>query len=591
MRTKYLLAIMLVPIIMSLPAAASVDNQTYHYDGAPMTILLVNALNALYSRDFNSVIEYSDYALSTNTPQELTYLHEKSWRLLKEFSNLSIEIIESNSTSERDIYEIYRLKIEISETIPQYARKILGYVNDPPTNYKLSRILGLYLSKLDPTMDSIIESLIKKGVKTHVHAYLLSPNQVYAGSNMSIKVLIEPTINVSKIRVIILTTLPIYNKTYTIYKPVNEYNITCNIPGTQYRSYSGEETLAKLFAVINGEYQNTPINLIVSKQLTITTVRPKLYFQMPHIIMPGHNLTMTIISKNDELLTLNVTIKPARNNTILFYKTLEIPPGESIFTFRTGKLEPGFYTLFIKVLPKGKYQPAQYSKAIAIQEPQLKAYAPKIILGPPFTALIKLEVNHKLEDGLIIVKQGEHVYYNQSIANIHANMIQLRLGWTLIASTKHVIVKYVSPNSKTYAYAELNIMAVNFISIVVLVIIFTSISAVSARGLAVNIDRVTRIITRASKVSKGSITTTFTAIYRKFIGLLASKALPPPKPSETLREFYDRIYHSLKNQGDNRSMQLIWSFIVLYEKYLYSLRKPRLSDFKKLFNEIAGIFR
>ena len=588
MKPVKLLAIILF-IIALQPSATAISVGQSSYDGAPMTLLLIQALNNLYSMNYQQTINLTETALTANIPDNLEYLHMKTWSIIANYSKTSLQAKQKGHADISQLYTLYRDKIELEETLPQYASQLLSQVKNTALHNTLSKTLKLYISNLGPELDKQIKILAKAATGGQAGATIEAPSTVYAGENITITILFTNEINITKTRILVLTANPIYNHTINPIGAKRNLTLEIPIPGADEAPYTLGDNQGKILAVITGTINNESINIITSKPLTIKTLRPTIYFQTPRTIKPGENITLQAISTCDTSLETNITITKPHNNTVLYTRKITINPGKTNTTLATSTLEPGIYTMEITVNPRGKYIGITYSKAIAVEAPEVVAKAPKLVIGPPFTTQIEVSVKGSIPNTSILIVKGE-TYTNQTTVHATGNIIQVQLGWPIIQATRHLEVQYISPDDhKVLAEGEISIYTVNMLSIIILAIILTSISTASSRGLKITLNKLSNTITKASRTAAAYTPVTFTSLYHKFIQQ-ASNITPPPKPSETLREYYERLASNLKQQS-RTTLRLTWEFIKHYEQYLYSRRKPLLAEFKRLYNRITSLLR
>ncbi len=581
-----LLVILLV--ITLVPTSTVGDENTRDFDAAPFAAALTDALGSLFSSDYQTVASIADQMLNASVPSSLEYIHVKTWRLLREFS-LQLRYAEGNTSVKEDtIYRLYREKIEVEEVLPQYIEMLVSHIHDSSLKYKAGKTFELYLNRFDRVADEKIIGVTRLSRTGFLRVNITAQKNVYAGSDLPVTVYLPHGLRPLKVRVIVMTSTPLVDIVVhpeTVGRPIS---FDVKIPGAENYTYSYKGNPGRIFVIVSGLYNGSMVELFSSTPLNIMADRPKMYFQIPSTVMVNHTLSMIVNSIADTALNANISIfKPGNSTPILRYEEA-ILPGRSLLTVPTQNLEPGFYTLKIHILPKGRYVERTYYKGILVEQPEIRVSAPSILIGPPFSALVKLDIRDVNTTGVIIVK-GASTPSNTSAVEPGYTIIHVNLGWTALASTRTVLVEFHSQEGGVRAWRSVRITSINMLSVIAIAVAFSSISSISAQGLRVHLERLSRAIGRMAKMAGEKAHETAVEIYREFLSKISKYGAPGE--AETLREFLGRIREKLRGTRAERALSALQVFILAYEQYLYSRRKPGLRYLKHLYRELARRLR
>jgi|GEM_PF-6234498 len=572
---------------LSIAPAVNAGEGSYSFDGAPLAIALAEALNSLYIADYQSAASIAGQAMNASVPSNMIYVHRKTWTLIHELSTLILQVRENNTVDEATVYRLYRDEIELRELLPEYRSALLNYIYDSSLKYKISRTLEVYTEKLG----RVLEARIAEAAHTPMSPLSINvtvPLNVYAGSTMPVTVNLPRGFMASRIRVILLLTTPILDQSFQPRTNSSVIRVEVHVPGAENYTYSYKGNPGKVFVIARGEYNGSTLELFTSTPVNIQAERPRMYFDIPNGVPVNHTLEMTVISECAIPLRANISIVKPGEETPLVWEENTISPGRTRLTLPTENLNPGLYTLRIHVLPKGMYVEAVYSKAILIEEPEIKAAAPTVVIGPPFTAIVRLELGDFNSSGVIIVK-GAYSASNGSRVNPGATYVEVNLGWTSLASTRNVTFEFIGINGGARAWRTVRVTSINILSVVVLTTIFSVLSSISARGLRVRLERLSRAIGRAARIAGGKAGETAVAIYRAFLSRIGEYGLPAE--SETLREYLNRLTKRLRGTMGEGTVSALRAFILAYEKYLYSKRKPGIAYLRRLYRELVRRLR
>lgn len=574
-------------VCLSLIPAVTGSESSYDFDGAPLSIALAQALNSLISSDYQSAIMIASQAVNASVPSGMAYTHKKTWMLILDFSTLMLQAKKNSTIGDAMIYKLYRDVIELKEILPQYRNDLLIHIYDSSLKYQISKMLEIYTEKLTRAAEVRISEVAQITMNS-LSINVTVPQNVYAGSIMPVTVSLPEGFTVSKIRVIILLTIPILDQLFYINTSRTTVHIDVRVPGAESYAYNYKRNPGKVFVIASGVYNGSTLELFTSKPVNIQAERPRMYFDIPNSVPVNHTLELTVISESSIPLIANISIVKPGNTTPIVWERNSIYPGRTHLILHTENLDPGLYTLRIHILPKEMYVEALYSKAILIEEPEIKTAAPTIIIGPPFVAIVRLELGDFNSSGIILVK-GAYSASNGSEVDPGHTYVEVSLGWTTLASSKNVTFEFIGGNGKLRASRTVRMTSINIISVVALTTIFSVLSSISARGLRIRLERLSLAISRAAKMAGGKTGGTAAAIYKSFLSKIRDYGLPGE--SETLREYLNRLTVRLHGTRDEGAISYLRAFILAYEKYLYSKHKPGIAFLRRLYKELVRRLR
>ncbi|AFL66809.1 DUF4129 domain-containing protein [Desulfurococcus amylolyticus] len=559
-----------------LLASLNTSIADYTPDPGPLVVMLIDAINALNKGDCSSVISIADTALSVNTTSGLSYLHTRSWSTLREIC-IVLRNTSLNPSSNETIYTLYRLKIEAEDVIPGYADSLVNMIANPSTRYRLQRTLYEYLSSLSEILDNLVEGFIKNNV--NLEFSLIAPDQVEAGDRLTLTLVFPREVYLEKLGISV--KIDGFTNTSLIYIGLNTsmYMLEVDIPDTSTGIYGSISTEGYIVVTAYG-FSDNPFVSIQGKRLEVLTEEPPLYFTVPSIIRIHENLTVDVESKAHIPLILNVSMVDDRDETVLLNSSFIVKPGRNEFTINTETLMQGLYTIVFKVSPVGKYLPAQYSKSLLITGILygMQVDAPRIVIGPPFTVLISINPPSNAGTLIISIKEDDAT---RLMVNNSANGVlvyQLPIRTALLMEPRYISIKVETIDGEYVSY-QFRIYVLNFLSLILTVTALLVLSSISLKEPVLSFANLVEALSR----KQGSLSPV--TLYRKLV-LLLSTYVKPPSSSETLREYYKRASTRIETIA-----VYLWRFIELYERYLYSRRKPLIEELRRAYEEFRGMIK
>ena len=594
------IAILLIPIIL-------ISNLTYgersfqkSFDPVPIIRVLQDVISAIIYENYEDVEKIINIAMSIDLPKEIKYIHTKLYSEISDFVELmkSInEVTKSNEVSSTKlkvlIYRLYRLRLDLKNHLTEYLNTLSKYFKDQVVGHVVREEVKISISMFLLSIDELIDELTMLYTFGAINVVPLNititlPQSVKAGDVFDIEIYVEaPSIIKSVNSTIHITYGNVYDVSIHRDLPVNkEINISLRTPTIEDLLKSASivmneisiEVKVKVVTVIhNTSYIGTKI-----ARSKLVFEEPLCEFNIPKHIYPNQPLEISVLAHIDYSLNTTIYIdEPTSKNLIL--STL-LKPGNNTFELTIPNLSTGYHKLIFNIEPKGYYLGTSYSIAFEVVRESLVALIkiPRIIIGPPFTLPIGVDVNsttpHIIEvfvDGNELIKEK---FLNESGIELEASIPITLFVWrySVVVSINSLDPHYGSREFSTDIYVintPLLIIALALLSFAMITsatsrYIFapmqllirylrrTSISErYRVRKLSIEIIARTRILLRSSRLIN---------LYRRFLRIIAPY-VGIPHEHETLREFYRRISMKIIS-----FRELIYRFIKLYELDLYS---------------------
>jgi len=579
---RLLAVVIVVSLILSF-TWMHVGGEEYSVDPVPLLTMLIDALSGIYSGNYGEALTVADTALGVNVAPDLSYLHYKAWGVIRDISYLLLEALDEGNASTETLYRFYRLKLEASGILADYASRLVNRIMDPPTRYRFEKTVESYLSDLDARLSELGLSILRiiQGSSRVVRFEIVAPDTVYAGGSLDVTLVFQDRVYVENISATLSSPSYMKHVPVRVGGYLDNYTIHIELPGTEEGYFTDTSSILGLYVAVYGLINDTLVYGSAYKSINVLAERAPVEITAPTRINPGSSLILTIVSQADTVLYSNLTITSTRGSEVYVNEPLTILPGENHYLVNTSWLPQGVYTVTLDINATGKYLRTVYSMGLAVlgSNIDVKHGAPGIILAPPFKALLYIELPGKPGEYVVTVRDGDRVIFNESRGpGLYSIEIPLRVIW--IIEYRELVIEVI-PVNESYSTSEatVGIVILNYASLITIVVLTLTLSSTSAEGLAYSLERLNKVLAAGSRLRRGgSATPHGKALYYKLVKLL-SRYTRPPVPSETLREYYNRVVAALR-----RAPRSLLGFILLYEKYLYSREKPSQ-------DELAGAYR
>jgi len=560
-----------------------ISDEEYSMDPAPLLTMLINALSSIYNSNYNEALTLANMALGVNVTPDLSYLHYKAWGIIRDISYLILEALDKGNASTDTLYRFYRLKLDASGVLADYASRLVNRITDPPTRYKFEKTVKSYLSDLDTRLSELglsIQRLIQ-GSSQAMRFNVVTPDTVYAGSTLVVKLVFQGVVYVENISATLSAPSYVNHTTIKVRDYLDNYTLHIEVPGTEEGYFTDTSNTAELYIAVYGLINNTPVYGSAYRNITILAERAPVKIITPTRISSGSNLSLTIISQADTVLYSNLTITSTQDNEVYINESLTILPGENHYAINTSWLPRGVYRVILDINATGKYLHTIYSMGLAVlgRSIDVKHGAPTIILAPPFKALLYIELPKEPGEYVVTVRDGDRVLFNESRGpGLCSIEIPLEVAWFL--EYRELVVEVV-PVNESYSISEVTtgVIVLNYASLITIAVLTLMLTSTSAEGLTYGLEALNRALSVVGRLRRDKSSPLHgKTLYHRLVKLL-SRYTHPPAPSETLREYYSRVVAALK-----RAPRSLLGFILLYEKYLYSKEKPSQ-------DELTGAYR
>jgi len=557
--------------------------EEYSMDPVPLLTMLIDALSSIYSGNYSEALTIANAALGANVAPDLSYLHYKAWEIVRDISYLLLEALDNGNASTETLYRFYRLKLEASGVLADYSSRLVNRITDPPTRYRFKKTVESYLSDLDARLGELGLSILRiiQGSSGMIRFEIAAPDAVYAGGSLDVTLVFQEKVYVENISATLSVPSYVNHTTVKVGDYLDNHILHIEVPGTEEGYFTDTSSILGLYIAVYGLVNGTPVYGSAYKSINVLAERAPVKISAPTRINPGSNLSLTILSQADTVLYSNLTITSTQGSEVYVNESLTILPGENHYLVNTSWLPQGVYRVTLDINATGKYLRTVYSMGLAVlgSSIDVKYGAPSIILAPPFKALLYMELPREPGEYVVTVRDGDRIIFNESRGpGLYSVEIPLGVAW--IIEYRELVVE-VTPVNESYSTSEatVGIVVLNYASLITIVVLTLTVSSTSAEGLAYSLERLNKVLTVGSRLRRGGPATPHgKALYYKLVKLL-SRYTHPPVPSETLREYYNRVVAALR-----RTPRSLLGFILLYEKYLYSREKPSQ-------DELAGAYR
>ena len=582
------IAVLVLVLLAAPPPPRLVSGSTPGFDGGPLAVMLRDALENFYSGDYGAVVELASQALRIQVPQGLDYYHNRSWTVLRELAEYGLRALSGNTSAGReDLYRLYRLRLEAPSLLRGYAEALVHYVPNPPTKLVLRKILGGYLDRVEEKIGELVkayeEHLEIRALRVHIEV----SQEALAGRSVPVVLVFSEPVVVREVRVVLVTPTSSFAETIIANsgRETSTYNLSVPVPGTETGAYTGTTTRCRLIVAVTATTaENQTAYGAGGTSLVVKAIKPRILFRIPARVEPGG--TLVVEARAHVTRPLNTTLRLLdRSGRIVAERNTTVQPGANLVELPVTNASRGVYTLAITIWPSGEYLGATYSKAILVAGKPVHATVavPEVLIGPPFTATIAVNVSTSMTG------RGYWVYVSTpdgTLLGLRGSRgggqvaLQVSLGWSLLFDSRELVIR-VRPESPGYdeAVFRARIYMFNYLTLLVAIALALTVSSATAEGLTL-LARPRGAALVAKKTRDPVV-----RLYYRLVEFLAAY-YRAPRPSETLREYYSALARAL-----GRGLAPLRVFFALYERYLYSRRKPFPEEARRAYREAVRWLR
>ena len=622
---KVLTIYSLIFIVLAILAGGvhSFDSSTIEPDPVPLALFLRDTLLYISYGEYNVSKEYITIALNISIEGDIAYLHTRLYNELMELVNImqSIDLQVLNNTANRDdvkriIYRLYRLRIDLEGYINEYIEKLYGLLTDQSIKAYVVNETQKAISHFLESINGLIDEL--KSIYLHRIA-----NVVYIDVNVTVPEIImaNDTFNIEikvigprSLQTINTSIIIIYGDTYyvTLYRQVivnSSTFISLKPPAVEDLISRGllvkEEIPVEIRVEAYGFSYSTAYSGFGIARSKLLYVKPLCEFYVPSAIYSNKSFTIGILAHIDYPLNLTIYLNNIDTENII--ENVTIFPGNNTIEIPALDLGRGLHKLFFKIEGRGYYYNMIYTVPFLINKVQLKVSIslPQIVMGPPYVIPIHIDIGREIPFRVTVFVDDSKIV-SETVYGLSNKVIRVSLPYILF-TWRHdieVLVEPLNPMYESYKFST-EIYSINIPLMIIASIIlgYALTTHIVSYGLSLSLQSIVKYFRKSGhiveEIAKSSISTLETrfksffkpavlvGLYYRFIRVIV-KYVSPPRNSETLREYYNRI----SNVFPSSVRELIRKFIALYEKDLYSKHVVDVSEAENIVYELErGIGR
>ncbi len=519
--------------------------------------------------------------LNTTLPPELMERHKTFYNYLEMYV-LSLINYEFNSTGKWDIVKnLTKVYNNLLASYRKYSYTLFRCVRDPQVAASMSVSTRLQIIRvIMPNIENIINSLFNDLSINDKIKIIPSRENYRPGDKAEFLVLNSNILNNITIALVKWPTLEVIKLLNYTLEDDGSLLASSSIPYAWDFKELGLVTIftprevVRLAVIVSG-IDGNGVRRIAFRPFNVTYDVARFYIDAPQSVLPGQNITFSIVADG---YYSNVSLGL---NKIIFMNT-SLFPGINNFTVNptdynvTGPI----IVIHVIVWPGATYLGNELTKPVlvALNATPFRLESPGIVYS--WTGRVSIKVESNITNTSARVSFGPLSLYN--------GVIQ---GSTLsfFASLLPITPVKISLSGYVNGYEMKNVRSITVINptyIAVLALILTSISAYpeALERLLVLPVRIPQPYRRAvARVLGGPsflyrrVKSKIAEIYYKSLVLLKQEL---PRPNETLREHYRRL------RLPDRVKRPLWRLLRLAERDLYGRVKPRYREAEKALKEV-----
>ncbi|MEM1526672.1 MAG: hypothetical protein QW775_03680 [Ignisphaera sp.] len=577
----------------SISAQSSLD-----IDPAPLAKVLQDVVEAILRENYNEALSLCRKAADISLSKEFSYIHEKVYKSIERVINLLTQVEEQTLIDVEDNVKLYVLindfyisKLELIESMNNYVNKLSSLFKDPATRYLITRTLTNYIVNLNTKLEIIISNLMQIYFGVYgqeIHIELNHQPIVYGGEILDLDIGILLTTNLS-IDYVNITVLIIYGENmlsetiqYSI--PIGKkISIKIETPKAEDIYAIGMKPStrmeSRLFVIARVVVDGRILIGYKFSNFTLMYLNPPIKVSIPSYVKPGEDIKVRISANLDTPLNLSIYLNNISNKSLIANLTISF--GEYVLNISSANMSIGYLKLIFLTQPKGKYLAYSFSYTIAVVLENIVATinVKPFAFIPIAKPLLEIYVDSPTHYNVTIYFDN-NVITRLSLVNNPKISVELSLPLTIFFWRYRILVE-IHPNNLMYSptVIESSIYVLNIVTLIIMTIFLAiTITTPSRTSYIIAALRLGSSTMRNVIYKTRGIATIHTTImeyffrkprllnlYKKIIEIV-SKYVEPPRASETLREFYRRLYESFSGY----TSLLVKAFLELYEQDLYS---------------------
>ncbi|MCI4462377.1 MAG: hypothetical protein JHC12_05440 [Thermogladius sp.] len=510
---------------------------------------------------------------------DLADLHAEAYALIIDYYNA---MKEPNLTNVSELYNLYNNLGRIED----YASRLRACAADPTSASTLSVRISFLLAGLKSRVMGVLDSL---GGGNSPISLTVDTNKVYEPGE-DIPILVSSNRADCTVRSITLAagSIPInttpLNCTNTACQVVMEAPLASDL--TSYLASIGvsPEDVSKFTVIASATCGGVKIELY--RLITIGYSTPRLILEAPATVVRGSMLNISIVSQSG-VLQGTVFVKNAVNETSLGNITIgEAPLILSLDT--SGQyFKVGVNIIRVCVEAGNATLPYCIEKPVVVEPryPHVVVEASPVYItldGWVQVPLLSYE-SRELESTVAVSASGgvKASVENNTVVSLYASLLPV--------SVANLSVEVYDPRGyyDTYYYSQ-SILVVNISSLIILTLIGSIVLvlirdrekafvvALTTLGWPRVREKMGRTANKVEKLLEPYTHGLGSRIAQLYYGVLKKIVGRLPQPSETLREHYRWVVAATAKS--NRVKELVWRFLQLVERDLYSDKKPSYEE-------------
>lgn len=593
-------------------------------DPIPLAKMLQDVVETILYGKYDDALLLCRRALNVSLPTDLLYVHRRLYRSIIKMLNLLTQVNAVNTSIENNtklyilINELSIASREVIDTMKKYVDKLSPLFVDPTARSLVLEMLLNSAQNLRAKLESIVLKLIQLYLGAYGHEILIQiyhPSIVYGGETLDIDITLiaNNSADYANLTMIIVygdirsevlhRTIPI-GRTITISVPTPDAKDI--IIATDVKS--GIQINCKIFIIAKIMVEGQILFGHYFSNFTLMYVTPSIKVDAPRYVYLGEDIKIRITASLDEPLSLSVYIDNVLRDNIL--TTLTVSSDEYVLVIPSSSIPIGHHKLIFVVEPQGRYLAYKYSHTLSVvlRKTMVTISLTPFVISPYAKTIIELYVDPPILYNATIYIDN-NIVAKHTLINKSKISIELSFPPSLLLRNYRVSAK-ISPIDPTYSPSMVE-GSVYVLSMESLAVMLVSSSLVLTTFSKIRLSRIINdyiiailrvgkgsmksFISRKRKilVSPISITTTnkythrkprLFELYKKVIAIV-SKYVQPPKDSETLREFYHRLYETYSGY----TTALVKAFLELYEQDLYSNHKINIERAIQIVKRISEI--
>jgi hypothetical protein len=580
------MVIILLQPLLPTPQAGS----TSYIIGDCTYLLAILEKTLKYTLTLDSTgLDLARVLVNVTVRSDLSGLHAQAYALIINYYNAM------KKTNLTDVSELYNLYNNLGR-IEDYASRLRACAADPTSASTLSVRISFLLAGLKSRVMGVLDSL---GGGNPPISLTVDTSKVYEPGE-DIPILVSSNRADCTVRSITLAAGSIPINTTSLNCTSTACHIVLKAPlASDLTSYLASigvspEDFSKFTVIASAVCSGVKIELY--RLITIGYSTPRLILEAPATVVRGSMLNISIVSQSG-VLQGTVFVKNAVNETSLGNITIGEAPLILSLDTSGQNFEVGVNTIRVCVEAGNATLPYCIEKPVVVEPryPHVVVEASPVYItldGWIQVSLLSYE-SRELESTVAVSASGgvKASVENNTVVSLYASLLPV--------SVANLSVEVYDPGgyNDTYYYSQ-SILVVNISSLIILTLIGfivlvlirdrekAFVVALTTLGWPRGREKIRRTTNKVEELLEPYTHGLGSRIAQLYYGVLKKIVGRLPQPSETLREHYRWVV--VATAKSNRVKELVWRFLQLVERDLYSDKKPRYEEGLKLSRGILS---